>query len=99
MANIKALETQISHLRTELENVKNDQSKQGRTKAKRIMNKIIHNQLYRFHNSISLWKSAIDDFENPYYPLNEDLIRVYNDAVLDAHLYALIEARKQKTTG
>ena len=99
MANIKALETQISHLRTELENVKNDQSKQGRTKAKRIMNKIIHNQLYRFHNSISLWKSAIEDFENPYYPLNEDLIRVYNDAVLDAHLYALIEARKQKTTG
>ena len=97
--NIKAKDTEIKFLRSELENLKEDNSKTGNKKAKRIMNKIIHNQLFRFHNSISLWKSAIEDFENPYYPLNEDLIRVYNDAVLDPHLSALMESRKKKTTG
>lgn len=97
--NIKAIDTQIQLLRSELEKVKEDNSKKGAAKSKRIMNKIIHNQLYRFHNSIALWKSAIEDFENPYYPLNEDLIRLYNDAVLDAHLSALMESRKQKTIG
>ena len=89
-------DAELIHLRAELsESKKNNDEK----KSKRIMNKIVHVQLYRFHNSIDLWKSGIDNFENVAYPTNEELIRVYNDAVLDAHLTALIESRKKKTTG
>lgn len=75
------------------------QAKDTDKKSRRIMNKVLHDQLFRFHNTISLWKTAIEEFENPQFPMNVDLIRVYNDAVLDAHLSALIETRKQKTTG
>ena len=75
------------------------QTKETDKKAKRIMNKVLQDQLFRFHNTISLWKTAVEEFENPQFPMNVDLIRVYNDAVLDGHLSALIESRKQKTTG
>ena len=92
----KSAETELKHLRAELASVKGEKQEK---KAKRIMNKIIRVQLFRFQNTIELWKTAIEDFENVQFPINEDLIRVYNDAVLDAHLSALLELRKQKTTG
>ena len=89
-------DAELKHLKSALSD---SISKEQTTKSKRIMNKIVHVQLYRFYNSIDLWKSGIDNFENTTYPTNEELIRVYNDAVLDAHLTALMESRKKKTTG
>lgn len=68
-----------------------------KTKSKKIIQQVYNEQLYRFQNSISLWKQAITDFESKQNPTNEELIRVYNDALLDAHLTALIEVRKGKT--
>ena len=90
------IDEEIKHLKSALAESVNEGDKK---KSKRIMNKIIHVQLFRFQNSIQLWKTGIDNFENVQYPTNEELIRVYNDAVLDAHLTALMEARKRKTTG
>ena len=66
-------------------------------KSRKISKKVMEQQLHRFQNSISLWKIAIDDFENVQFPTNEELIRVDNDAVLDAHLSAIIGVRKDKT--
>lgn len=89
-------DAELQHLKSALDEAK---KKGDKTKSKRIMNKIVHIQLYRFHNTIDLWKQGILNFEDVTYPTNEDLITVYNDAVLDAHLTALIESRKKKTTG
>lgn len=65
-------------------------------KSKDIDDKSIRVQLFRFMNSIELYKIAVTNFENTVFPTNEELIRVYNDVVLDSHVFALMEARKQK---
>tara|TARA_R110002020_G_scaffold186872_2_gene384976 strand:- start:899 stop:3826 length:2928 start_codon:yes stop_codon:yes gene_type:complete len=92
----KGTDTELKHLKSALNEAVTSEDKK---KSKRIMNKIVRVQLFRFHNTIDLWKTGIDNFENTTYPTNEELIRVYNDAVLDAHLTALMESRKKKTTG
>ena len=74
-----------------------EDKQEEKRKSKSIMGGVIETQLYRFQNSISLWKNAIDEFEDVVNPTNEDLIQVYNDTVLDSHLSALIDARKNKT--
>lgn len=68
-----------------------------KAKSKKLISAVVKMQLTRFQNTIQLWKNGIDAFEDTFYPTNEDLIRVYNDCLLDAHLCAIIEARKAKT--
>ena len=70
---------------------------QVKSKARKLINAVINTQLSRFHNQIALWKTGIDEFEDVDNPVSEDLIRVYNDVVLDAHLAAILAARKSKT--
>lgn len=74
-----------------------DGEKEETAKSKKLISEVVHIQLTRFQNSIRLWKIGIDNFEDTFYPTSEELIRVYNDAVLDSHLCAIIEARKMKT--
>lgn len=67
-------------------------------KAKRLSKKIIKQQIYRFNQELSNWKTGVDAFEDPHNSTTVDLIRVYNDIVIDAHLSAAIEARINRTT-
>lgn len=68
----------------------------SRAKTRRLLKKEIQLQLFRFSTSISSWKQGITDFEDTFQPTNEELIRSYNDAVIDSHLSALIGVRKDK---
>ena len=74
-----------------------EETAQPTRQAKKVFGKAVRMQLFRFQNQISLWKLGIEQFEDISYPTNENLIRVYNDAVLDSHLAAIMDARKSKT--
>lgn len=76
--------------------VRNDDTKDDK-ESKDIRSKSIDAQLYRFQSNILHWKGAIEDFEAIENPTNEELIRDYNDSVLDPHLSALIDVRKFKS--
>ncbi|BAQ92537.1 Mu-like prophage protein gp29-like [uncultured Mediterranean phage uvMED] len=62
-------------------------------KARSISRKTIKQQLYRFNQEITNWKSGVTAFEDPYNHTNVDLIAVYNDLVIDSHLSALMNTR------
>ena len=66
-------------------------------KPQRIATKTIEQQLLRFNQEISNWKLGIDCFEDVHSPTSVELIRVYNDMVIDSHLSACMELRKAKT--
>lgn len=68
-------------------------------KPQRIASRTIPQQLLRFNQEISNWKLGIDCFEDVHSPTSVELIRVYNDMVIDSHLTACMELRKAKTLG
>ena len=80
--------------RKELKNEANGPVK----KAKDIGDKVIKQQLYRFNQELKNWKLGVDNFEDNFSPTTVELIRVYNDIVIDAHLSAAMDARISKTT-
>lgn len=66
-------------------------------KAKEVMKKVVNVQLTRFGIQIDQWKEGISSWEDVNTPTTVELIRVYNDLVLDAHLTAAMETRKSRT--
>ena len=66
--------------------------------AQRLSKKVIKQQMYRFNQELRDWKIGVNNFEDPFNPITVDLIRVYNDIVIDAHLSAAIESRIIRTT-
>lgn len=66
--------------------------------ASSLKSKTVKQQLYRFNMELRNWKTAINDFEDVYHPVNEGLIQVYNDIVIDSHLSACIDNRISRTT-
>ena len=54
-------------------------------------------QLYRSRQDISQWRAALTSAESIYSPQRYLLYRCYNDIVLDAHLTAAINQRKNLT--
>ena len=71
---------------------------QPKKQAERIEKKVIRQQMYRFNQEVKDWKVGINNFEDPYNPLTVDIIRVYNDILIDAHLSASIDSRIIRTT-
>lgn len=67
-------------------------------KAKRIGQKTIKQQMYRFNKQIDTWKLGINCFEDVWHSTTETIIGVYNDVVIDAHLSAALDNRIAKTT-
>jgi len=53
-------------------------------------------QLYRITQNIAVWRNAVNDAESTSNPNRTELIRNYNDIVLDPHLTALMQSRKNK---
>ena len=72
-------------------------NKKEEVKAERIAKKVVEQQLTRFGMELSNWKTGIDNWEDTSHPTTEELIRVYNDIVLDPHLSAVMDVRKSKT--
>lgn len=53
-------------------------------------------QLYRITQNIAVWRDAVNQAESVTNPNRTELIRNYNDIVLDPHLTALMQSRKNK---
>ena len=54
-------------------------------------------QVYRIRQDIQKWRNAITTAENIYNPQRYNLYQVYGDVVLDAHLTACMQQRKNLT--
>ena len=68
---------------------KKDEANAGNIrKAREIMRKVVNVQLTRFGQEINDWKNGLDSWEDVDNPQTVELVRVYNDLVLDPHLTA-----------
>jgi hypothetical protein len=56
-------------------------------------------QIFRARQNIADWRQAIDFAEQITTPNRIELIRIYNDIILDPHLSAVIQTRKINITG
>lgn len=56
-------------------------------------------QIYRIRQDIQKWRTAITSAENIFNPQRYTLYQVYQDVVLDAHLTAAMQQRKNLTLG
>jgi hypothetical protein len=65
--------------------------------SKKIDSKIVYNSLNRFNKDLADWKVAVEEFEDESHSNREDLNEIHENIVIDAHLTALIEQRKNKT--
>jgi SPP1 gp7 family putative phage head morphogenesis protein len=79
-------------------NAKKQPIEQPNKQAERLEKKVIRQQMYRFNQELKDWKIGINNFEDPFNPVAVDLIRVYNDIIIDAHLSASIDSRIIRTT-
>lgn len=59
----------------------------------------IQQTLYRTRQDIGTWRSALTQAENIQYPQRQNLYRLYKDVVMDAHLTACINTRKNLILG
>lgn len=64
-----------------------------------IDKKIMRTQLYRIQLDIMRWRSAINVAESILRPERVELVRIYRDILLDAHLYSLYQSRKNNVLG
>lgn len=74
------------------EDVKNKSKK----KAKRIASEIRKQSLARIAMNMQRWKTARTIAESEINPNNTELIRVFRDIVIDAHLWALMQTVRLK---
>lgn len=65
--------------------------------AKNLSNYISPVQLMRLRTDVSMWRDSIAEAEKAYYPFRVKMQRVYIDTVLNGHVFALIERRKDLT--
>jgi len=61
-----------------------------------LKSKIVERQLYRFNADIGKWRQALNAAESIHTPQRAELLRVFQEVNLDAHLSALIQSRISK---
>lgn len=69
------------------------------SRQENVITKIVERQLFRFNNNIGDWRDAQTKAEHLMTPSRVELIRTYNEVVLDNHLSALMQTRTLKVTG
>lgn len=65
-------------------------------KGSQVVEKIVKYQIVRTQESIKKWRNAIRTAESVLNPDRTELIRVYRDAALDAHVHSLMTSRRLK---
>ena len=63
-------------------------------KKAKVGSSILKQQVFRARQNIQKWRLAIDYAEQVESPNRIELIRIYDDIILDAHLSAVIQTRK-----
>jgi hypothetical protein len=54
-------------------------------------------QLQRIRHDVAMWRDAIKEAEQAWYPHRVRMQRMYNDTILNGHVYACIKRRKDLT--
>jgi phage gp29-like protein len=74
--------------------------KNGRaTTSESVITRIIEQSNYRIRKDVSDWRKAINFAESKEHPRRWLLLNLYDDLVLDNHLYAQIQIRMLKVLG
>jgi hypothetical protein len=55
-------------------------------------------QLQRYRTDVLMWRNAIGETEQAYYPQRVKMQRIYIDTVLNGHVAACMQRRKRLTT-
>lgn len=55
-------------------------------------------QLARLRQDVGMWRSAIQEAEQAYYPQRVKMQRIYIDTILNGHVKACIKKRRRQTT-
>lgn len=65
--------------------------------AQNLSNYITPVQLQRLRTDVSMWRDAVAEAERAYYPFRVKMQRVFIDTILNGHVFALMERRKDLT--
>ena len=65
--------------------------------AKHLSHSILPVRFSRIKQDALSWREAIDEAERPYNPFRVQMQKIYNDTILDGHVKACIERRKDLT--
>lgn len=76
----------------ELAELRNQQAEQRR-RAKRVVERIKKDQLFRTRQEINTWREALTVAEDVFTPDRTELMRTFQDIVLDDHLKSVMTTR------
>jgi phage gp29-like protein len=62
-----------------------------------LTNRIAPVQLQRLRHDVAMWREAVVEAENAWYPHRVKMQRLYIDTILNGHVYSLMERRKDLT--
>jgi len=65
--------------------------------AKHLSHSILPVRFSRIKQDTLSWREAIDEAERPYNPFRVQMQKIFNDTILDGHVKACIERRKDLT--
>lgn len=65
--------------------------------VKNLTNRIAPVQLQRLRHDVQMWREAVTEAENAWYPHRVRMQRMYIDTILNGHVYSLMERRKDLT--
>ena len=77
-------------------NAKNKLNEDIKRKSKKVIDRISKQTLSRIRVGVQTWQNARRSAESEINPNNTELIRVYKDITIDAHLFALMQTVKLK---
>lgn len=70
----------------------------GSTDIRRnLTNYIAPVQLQRLRHDVAMWREAVSESENAWYPQRVKMQRMFIDTILNGHVYSLMERRKDLT--
>lgn len=65
--------------------------------ARNLTNYIAPVQLQRLRHDVALWREAVTEAENAWYPHRVKMQRLYIDTILNGHVFSLMDRRKDLT--
>ena len=65
--------------------------------VRNLTNYIAPVQLQRLRHDVAMWREAVTEAENAWYPHRVKMQRMFIDTILNGHVYSLMERRKDLT--
>ena len=65
--------------------------------VRNLTNRIAPVQLQRLRHDVAMWREAVTEAENAWYPHRVKMQRLFIDTILNGHVYSLMERRKDLT--